>query len=73
MKKSNKQDIRRGKVSLRLTKWSDAENIDQEAYSNEKTAVYVISFIRRWKHDNGLVLNAPLSEVVLSGNANDYI
>jgi len=46
-----------------------AGNIDQEAYSNEKTAVDVISFIRRWKHDNGLALNAPLSEVVISSSA----
>jgi len=58
-----------GKVSLHLTKWPVAGNIDQEAYSNEKTAVDVISFIRRWKHDNGLALNAPLREVVISSSA----
>jgi len=61
--------IREDKVSLHLTKWLYGWNIDQEVYSNEKT---VANVIRRWKHDNGLALNAPLREIVLSGNANGY-
>jgi len=52
--------------SIHLTEWPKAGTIDTNEYSNGKKAVEVISFIRRWKHDNGMALNAPISEIRLS-------
>jgi valyl-tRNA synthetase len=55
-------------VSIQVSEWPefDARLIDEKAVKQGDTAQKVIEYIRQWKHDNKMALNAELRELVIS-------
>lgn len=55
--------------SIHLTKWPEEGKRDENESKEYKTAekiVKIIRFVRKWKHDNKLALNAPIKELIIS-------
>ncbi len=71
------QKVFRGKlddaVSIHVSKWPDVEGglIDEEALTQGDKAQKVIAFIRQWKHNNKMALNAEIRELVISEGLGD--
>jgi len=54
-----------GAVSIHLAKWPEPEWQDEQARQTGELAVQIIAAVRQWKHEQGLPLNAELSELTL--------
>jgi valyl-tRNA synthetase len=57
-----------GARSVHLSEWPEADprGIDKNALAKGDEAWRIITFIRQWKHENKMALNAELREVVVS-------
>jgi valyl-tRNA synthetase len=55
--------------SIHLSGWPAYEEglYDEEAMKEGDSAQKIVAVIRSWKHDNGLALNAELSELIVEG------
>ncbi len=68
------QNLFRGKldkaVSIHISDWPtfDKKWVDEKSLKQGDAAQKVIEYIRQWKHNNKMALNAELQEVVLSEN-----
>src|SRR5208337_1514001 len=51
--------------SIHLSAWPVGNEFDEEKFRKADGAVKLILFIRKWKHDNAMALNAELSEIVV--------
>lgn len=66
------QKVYRGKmekaVSIQVSDWPeyDAKSVDEKALKEGNTAQKVIEFIRQWKHNNKMALNAELQELTIN-------
>ncbi|MGC8547401.1 MAG: valine--tRNA ligase [Candidatus Micrarchaeia archaeon] len=58
-----------GKASIHVSEWPSSASIKfDKKLSDEGEKVYkAVLFVRQWKHDNKLALNAPISKVEISG------
>lgn len=58
-----------GAVSIHLSSWPEDDPAlhDEKALLCGDTVQRIIAFIRPWKHNNNLALNAELAEVVIEG------
>ncbi|MEM3839464.1 MAG: class I tRNA ligase family protein, partial [Candidatus Micrarchaeaceae archaeon] len=56
--------------SVHLSQWPeyDEKVFDKAAFEDGETIIKVIATARKWKHDNGLPLNAKVSEVIIEGS-----
>jgi valyl-tRNA synthetase len=54
--------------SVHAAGWPDLSFVDMDAARNGALLVEVVSEVRRFKHDNGMALNAPLGQVVVYAN-----
>ncbi len=66
--KNLKSFINEREKSIHITKWPEFDKSKEDAkdFARGEKAVKIIRFIRRWKHDNKLALNAPIKEITLS-------
>jgi valyl-tRNA synthetase len=55
-------------VSIHASRWPDAQEarIDRDSLAKGDEACRIIAYIRQWKHDNKMALNAELQSVTLS-------
>jgi valyl-tRNA synthetase len=55
-------------ISIQVSEWPefDAKKVDEKALKEGNTAQKVIEFVRQWKHNNKMALNAELSELVIN-------
>ena len=52
--------------SIHLSAWPVGNEFDEEKFKKADDAVKLILFIRKWKHDNAMALNAELQEIVVN-------
>ncbi len=52
--------------SIHLSAWPVGNEFDEEKFKRAEDAVKLILFIRKWKHDNAMALNAELQEIVVN-------
>ncbi len=59
-----------GAESIHVSEWPvyQGELFDQDALKNGDVVQKIVAVIRPWKHNNGLALNAEMSELVIEGN-----
>ncbi|VVB76832.1 Isoleucine--tRNA ligase [uncultured archaeon] len=55
-----------GAMSIHVSAWPVGNKFDEEKFRKSDDAIKTILFIRKWKHDNAMALNAELSEVTIS-------
>ncbi len=67
------QELYRPKDSIHLSEWPlyEKELVDEEAEEGGDLAVSMLSSVRKWKHDNGLALNAPMKELSIECSARE--
>jgi valyl-tRNA synthetase len=54
--------------SIHVSAWPAAASFDRERFDKAERVVKLILFIRKWKHDNSMALNAELSQVVVNAD-----
>ncbi|MGC8479356.1 MAG: valine--tRNA ligase [Candidatus Micrarchaeia archaeon] len=59
-----------GIESVHLTAWPNFEEkyFDEESLNKGETVSKIIKYIRSWKHDNKIALNAEISGVIIEGD-----
>jgi valyl-tRNA synthetase len=68
----NMKSLTKGIKSIHISEWPNAKKFDEKRFDEAEKVVKLILFVRKWKHDNGLALNAEISELVVNsdlGNA----
>ncbi|MDE1851858.1 MAG: valine--tRNA ligase [Candidatus Micrarchaeota archaeon] len=61
--------------SVHVSDWPEADErlFDKDAFEKGEELYRIIAFIRQWKHDNKMALNAPLERITLSKKLDDGI
>lgn len=60
--------------SIHISEWPvpDVEDIDKKALEEGDKAQKLIAFVRKWKHDNSIALNAELKELTVSDDLGEF-